>query len=137
MGFKLSPGVYTSEVDVSTIIPAVGTTEGATVGFFTWGPGNQATLVDSQETLKTTFGAPNSQPSGENWWAAANFLSYSTRLHVVRAIGTGSNNSIWSQGVNYFAKVANDTEYSEGYVGTALTSVYGSGDYIYCCSISW
>ena len=131
MGFKLSPGVYTSEVDMSTIIPAVGTTEGATVGFFTWGPGNQATLVDSQETLKTTFGAPNSQPSGENWWAAANFLSYSTRLHVVRAIGAGSNNSIWGgSGATTYAKINNDTDYTAGYNSTThkLDGVYGVGD---------
>ena len=38
MGFQLSPGVQVKEIDLSTSIPAVATSLGATVGRFTWGP---------------------------------------------------------------------------------------------------
>ena len=45
MAFQLSPGVNVSEIDLTTIVPAVGTTEGAYVGRFTWGPINEVTTV--------------------------------------------------------------------------------------------
>ena len=38
MGFQLSPGVQVKEIDLSTSIPAVATSLGATVGRFTCGP---------------------------------------------------------------------------------------------------
>jgi len=40
MAFMLSPGVNFSEIDLTTIVPAVGTTEGAFAGDFIWGPIN-------------------------------------------------------------------------------------------------
>ena len=38
MGFQVSPGVNVSEIDLTTIIPAVSTTTGAFAGHFRWGP---------------------------------------------------------------------------------------------------
>ena len=38
MAFQVSPGVNVSEVDLSTVVPAVSTTEGAIAGVFKWGP---------------------------------------------------------------------------------------------------
>ena len=38
MPFFLSPGINVTEIDLTTIVPAVGTTEGAFVGAFQWGP---------------------------------------------------------------------------------------------------
>ena len=38
MPFFLSPGVNVSEIDLTTIVPAVGTTQGAFAGAFNWGP---------------------------------------------------------------------------------------------------
>ena len=46
MAFQLSPGVNVSEIDLTTIVPAVGTTEGAFVGNFAWGPVNQIVSLD-------------------------------------------------------------------------------------------
>ena len=41
MPFQVSPGVNVSEIDLSTVVPAVSTTEGALVGVFQRGPVNQ------------------------------------------------------------------------------------------------
>lgn len=127
MAFQISPGVSVQERDITTIVPSVGTSDGGTVGFFEWGPGEQVTLIDSQDTLRSTFGSPNTaQLNGAHWWSAANFLSYSNRLHVVRAIGTGSNNSTFSG--SSWAIIKNETEYAEAWVeptgigGTAYAS---------------
>jgi hypothetical protein len=38
MTFQLSAGVNYSEIDLTGIVPAVGTTTGAVVGSFQWGP---------------------------------------------------------------------------------------------------
>ena len=59
MPFQVSPGVNVSEVDLSTVVPAVSTTEGAIAGVFKWGPAKSRVLVDSEETLIARFGKPN------------------------------------------------------------------------------
>ena len=51
MGFQVSPGVNVSEVDLTGIIPAVSTTEGAIAGWFRWGPAEERTLISSEEEL--------------------------------------------------------------------------------------
>jgi hypothetical protein len=41
MPFQVSPGVLVREIDLTTIVPAVSTTEGAIAGVFSWGPIDQ------------------------------------------------------------------------------------------------
>ena len=43
-GFQVSPGINISEVDLTTVVPAVSTTVGAIAGVFRWGrlPGSVA-----------------------------------------------------------------------------------------------
>ena len=83
MPFQVSPGVNVSEIDLTTIIPAVSTTEGALVGEFQWGPMDERILVDSQDTLVSRFWKPDTNVAN-GWWTAANFLSYGNKLFVVR-----------------------------------------------------
>lgn len=86
-GFQLSPGVNISEVDLTTVTPAVDTTAGAFAGVFRWGPVNERTLVTSENDLVAKFGKPtNINP--ETFFTAANFLSYSNSLQIVRAANT-------------------------------------------------
>jgi len=86
-GFQLSPGVNISEVDLTTVTPAVDTTAGAFAGVFRWGPVNERTLVTSENDLVAKFGKPtNINP--ETFFTAANFLSYSNSLQLVRAANT-------------------------------------------------
>lgn len=89
MPFQLSPGVNVTEVDLTTIIPAVATSTGAIAGVFNWGPVGQRVLIDSETKLVSTFGAPNAN-NAETFYSAANFLNYGNSLYVVRAGDTST-----------------------------------------------
>ena len=83
----VSPGVLVKEIDLTTIVPSVSTTEGAIGGVFRWGPVGQRVLVDSETNLVTRFGKPtNLNP--ETFFTAASFLSYGNRLFISRAANT-------------------------------------------------
>jgi phage tail sheath protein FI len=87
MAFQLSPGVNVSEVDLTTIVPAVGTTEGAFAGHFNWGPAEQVVTISSEVELVSSFGKPDSN-TFVDFFTAANFLAYARNLKVVRAIAS-------------------------------------------------
>lgn len=89
MPFQVSPGVNVSEIDLTTVVPAVSTTEGALAGVFRWGPVEQRILVDSESNLVARFGKPTNF-NAETFFTAANFLSYGNKLYVVRAANTTS-----------------------------------------------
>jgi phage tail sheath protein FI len=84
MAFQLSPGVNVTERDLTTIVPAVATTNAGIVGLFNWGPCNKRILVDSENNLVQLFGTPDDNVA-EWWFSAANFLGYGNNLQVVRA----------------------------------------------------
>jgi hypothetical protein len=92
MPFQVSPGVNVSEIDLTTVVPAVSTTEGAFAGQFRWGPVEQRVLVDSEDRLVKVFSKPNAN-NAEDFFTAANFLAYGNALYTVRVVGTGSKNS--------------------------------------------
>ena len=92
MPFQLSPGVNVTEVDLTTIVPAVATSIGAIAGIFPWGPIGERVLVDTETKLVSTFGTPTSN-NAETFFTAANFLSYGNNLYVVRAANTTSSNT--------------------------------------------
>ena len=85
MAFQLSPGVNVSEIDLTTSIPALSTSIGAFAGEFSWGPANEIVTVSSENNLVSTFGEPDAN-TYEYFYTAANFLSYSNNLKVVRAV---------------------------------------------------
>ena len=92
MPFQVSPGVNVSEIDLTTVVPAVSTTEGAIAGVFRWGPVESRTLVDSETNLAARFGKPTNF-NAETFFTAANFLSYGNKLYVARAANTTANSS--------------------------------------------
>ena len=107
MAFQLSPGVNVSEIDLTTVVPAVATTEGAIAGVFRWGPTNEPILIGSEIDLVNRFGEPfanTTWSNAETFFTAANFLSYSDALYVVRAVSEDA------------AKAAN-TNYQAAYHG--------------------
>ena len=113
MPFQLSPGVNVTEIDLTTIVPAVASTDGAIAGVFRWGPIDQRVLVDSENALVTRFGKPtNLNP--ETWFTAASFLGYGNRLHVSRAANTN--------GLSPVVTVANVTS---GQVNVSVSSTTG------------
>ena len=98
MPFQVSPGVNVSEIDLSTVVPAVSTTEGAIAGVFKWGPVDTRVLVDSEETLAARFGDPSPFANGdlfnvETFFSAANFLAYGNKLYVTRVVDSSANNA--------------------------------------------
>jgi hypothetical protein len=92
MPFQVSPGVNVSEIDLTTVVPAVSTTEGALAGVFRWGPVGTRVLVDSEAYLAARFGKPTNY-NAETFFTGANFLSYGNKLYVSRAANTTSTNT--------------------------------------------
>jgi len=87
MAFQVSPGVNVSEVDLTTVVPAVSTSVGAVAGVFKWGPVGKRTLISSETELVAQFGKPTNH-NPETFFTAANFLAYGNALYVVRAANT-------------------------------------------------
>jgi hypothetical protein len=91
MAFQLSPGVQVTERDLTSVVPAVGTSIGGTAGTFVWGPANEVTDVTSENDLVKKFGRPPIATSqNREWFAAASFLAYTNTLKLVRALDTSS-----------------------------------------------
>lgn len=84
MAFQVSPGVSVAEVDLTTRVPIPSVSDGATAGLFKWGPILTPTMVTNENELKAQFGKPN-DTTYKSFFSAANFLSYSNKLRVVRA----------------------------------------------------
>jgi len=101
MAFQLSPGVNVTEIDLTTIVPAVSTSTGAIAGVFRWGPVNQATLVTNENDLANFFGTPTAN-NAETWFTAASFLGYGSSLYVVRTANT-SDSTLTNGAISAFA----------------------------------
>jgi phage tail sheath protein FI len=100
MGFQLSPGVSVTEIDLTTIVPAVATTIGAIAGKFQWGPANKPQLIDSAITLISEFGNPDNE-TANTWFTCYNFLAYANALQtvrVIRATGEGAHKNATADG---------------------------------------
>lgn len=92
MPFQLSPGVAVTEKDYTSIVPAVSSSIGAFAGVFPWGPVLEPVTVSSENDLVRRFGAPK-DANFQSFFTAANFLSYTNNLLLVRA-DTGSLNAV-------------------------------------------
>jgi hypothetical protein len=100
MGFQISPGVTITERDLTTIIPAVATTNAGFAGYFQWGPADQRVIVTDVANLAALFGTPNDD-NYKYWFSAANFLGYGNNLQVVRVTtGTASASTALNSGQN-------------------------------------
>jgi hypothetical protein len=86
MAFQVSPGVNVSEIDLTTIVPAVATSLAGIAGHFEWGPANQAVLIDTPKTFRNIFGDLKSW-NYEEYMTTLNFLGYSRGIQVVRTSG--------------------------------------------------
>lgn len=96
MAFQLSPGVQVTESDLTSIVPAVATTTGGFAGVFAWGPVLDPTLISSENQLVARFGRPtrDSATVAQSFFTAANFLSYTNSMYVVRADVAGAKNAV-------------------------------------------
>ena len=110
MPFQVSPGVNVSEIDLTTVIPAVSTTEAGVAGHFRWGPVNKATLISSEDALVSQFQKPDNN-TATDFFTAANFLAYGNALFVVRAENSTMSNAHGNSANNAVTRVDNDDDY--------------------------
>lgn len=90
MAFSVSPSVIVREVDASAVIPAIATPPAAIAGVYRWGPTNEPVLITSEDQLAARFGRPTDD-NYETFFTAADFLSYSNALYVVRVEDDNAN----------------------------------------------
>lgn len=114
MPFQVSPGVNVSEIDLTTVIPAVSTTEAGIAGHFRWGPVNKETLISTEDALVQQYGKPNSA-TATDFFTAANFLAYGNALYVVRAENSTMTNAHCNAANTAVTRVDNDDDYEENH----------------------
>ena len=107
MAFQLSPGINVSEIDLTTIVPSIPTSVGAFGGQFSWGPVGEVITITDEVQLGQVFGGPNNT-NYEYWFSAANFLSYSNNLKIVRAANTTTTLNASANGGSALIKNADD-----------------------------
>lgn len=130
MAFQISPGVNVSEIDLTTVVPAVSTTVGGIAGHFSWGPVQQRVLIDNEDTLATQFGKPNSNTAAD-FFTGASFLGYGNSLYVVRVINeAGTTNNAR----NAHSNVANTTntviKNNDDYELNYINGISGVGSWV-------
>ncbi len=124
MASLLSPGVMSREIDLTTVTPAVASTEGGIAMHAQWGPLEKLVLITDELDLVDVFGKPNNK-NASNWFTAKNFLSYSGALYVSRAIDTqtalnstnGSAGKLIKNLDHFETLVYNDGEWAAKYPG--------------------
>jgi hypothetical protein len=118
MAFQLSPGVLVNERDLTSIIPAVATSTGGFAGTFVWGPVMDPTTISSENQLVARFGKPT-DGNAASFFTAANFLSYTSNLILVRADVAGARNAVATPSGTVTGVTIQDG--GEGYTGPIVT----------------
>ena len=113
--FSLSPSVDVIETDLSVVVPAVSTSIAGFAGTFRWGPVNEPTVIDNENTLKQIFGEPDSD-CVRDFQTACSFLAYSQNMRVVRVAGENAKNAACSKDGTEITETdqpfaENDTDY--------------------------
>ena len=126
MAFSISPGVTTSEVNLTTVVPSVLTTAGAFVGKFNWGPANKRIQISSETQLVTTFTQPDSN-TATSYFTAASFLAYGNNLKVVRAVGINGKNA--SANTSATTQIVNEDQFQYNYLNN-LTNANTYGPFV-------
>jgi hypothetical protein len=119
---QLSPGVITTETNLTTVVPSVLTTAGAYAGAFNWGPGKSITTVDSERTLVDIFNQPDSN-TASSFWTAASFLAYGNNLQIVRAVNSGTLNAV---AAGTAAQVVNKETFQYSLLNSGNADGYGA-----------
>ena len=112
MAFQLSPGVQVTEKDLTSVVPAVGTSIGGYAGDFAWGPCNEVTTITSENELVRRFGKPPAT-GYEGWYSVASFLAYTDNCKVVRAIDTATALNATSGGSGVL--ITNEDDYENNH----------------------
>jgi len=114
MAFQLSPGVQVTETDLTSVVPAVGTSIGGVAGKFTWGPIDEIVDVSTENQLVNRFGKPPAAADAGTFFAASSFLAYTGALIVIRASDSAARNASVS---GTAVLITNQDSYEETYEG--------------------
>ena len=133
MAFQVSPGVNVSEIDLTTIVPAVQTTGAGLAGHFRWGPVESRVLISDENDLVENFNKPNAN-TADDFFTAANFLAYSNSLQTVRVVKTGTLQDTTAARNSHTGGVAsvantvikNEDDYDDNY----SSGISGVGEFI-------
>ena len=117
----LSPGVFVTEIDASTIVPTVSNSIGVFAGDFVKGPVDTYVLITSVSELITYYGYPTND-NYNDWYQAYNFLQYGNKLLVSRAANVGGTETVISGCTVSGAHDADDTTVT---VSTAASLTVG------------
>lgn len=108
MAFSVSPSVEWTEKDASVYADPQVDVIGGMPGVFQWGPVDVPTLVTGGEGgLVNTFYKPNDE-TYLSFFVAADYLSYSSKMQVVRVVGAAARNAV--PGSNEPVQVKNDDD---------------------------
>lgn len=129
MTFQLSAGVNFSEIDLTGIVPAVGTTTGAMVGSFAWGPIDEVRTITNEIELVDIYGKPDAN-TFVDFFTGSNFLGYGRDLRVVRANASSTMKNATSNNSINGRLIKNRTDYEENHKGsnTALWAAKYAGE---------
>lgn len=123
-GFQLSPGVQVNEIDLTGIVPGVGTTDGAYAGDFQWGPIEKIITISDESDLVSKFYKPDAN-TFESFFTAANFLQYSNNLKVVRSANTSAARNATVDGSGLL--ITNEDKYLDDYYdGSGVTGEWAA-----------
>jgi hypothetical protein len=126
MPFQISPAINVSEIDLTTVVPAISTTEAGIAAHLSWGPAEKRVLVTSEDVLAQNFGKPNSN-TATDFFTAANFLAYGNQLWTVRTIetelsggtggasGTTARNATLNAANTVDTLIKNEDDYEDNY----------------------
>lgn len=128
MAYQISPGVVSREFDLTTVIPAVSTTEAGSVGQFVWGPVGERVLIESENELVAVFGRPTNT-NFEDFFTSANFLAYGSQLWQVRVVDqTSAKNATVANASGFL--VRNDDHYFNNFNNGELQATHGTGAWV-------
>ena len=94
MPFTVSPGVLTREIDLTTVVPTIATTQGGFSGPFLWGPIEDPARgrVSTVSQLDDQFYIPD-ESTFVSYYSCANFLSYGGTVEISRIANTSARNA--------------------------------------------
>ena len=140
MAVQLSPGVNVTEIDLTTVVPAVSSTDAGFAGLFRWGPVGELSLITSITELEKRYGKPTNF-NAETFFTAYNFLTYANRLWVSRSAnttGTTPNVSVTTTSGSPNVTMTNTSALTSGMFvyQSGNTSAIGTGNSVYIVSVT-
>lgn len=118
-----SPSVITTERDFTATVQMLGTATGGTVINARWGAINEEIVCGNEDQLVAQAGKPTDS-NYRDWFAAANFLKYTSSLRWVRAVDeeTALNAAVGTAGI----LIRNKTDIDIVTNGSALTQTFAA-----------